>query len=224
MRRRAPAPIAVTLLLAPWVAGLLAFAFAPWARAQELRPPEARQGYYIGGGLRTGVSGADADDLGGLGTLTHFGGLLRVGQMAFPWLGFGIALGGGTDTNETWSIGLGALLLEAQVEPFDFDLAFRVSAGVAGGTASRVNEVELEDDPDFLFGSLYSVGVSYDWFPFYDRKSYSSGGPAFTFFLEGRYFPGGDVTTAGGFFGVEFTWWTGLDKRKLELPVEKAFE
>lgn len=194
------------------------------AAAQELRGPEARQGYYIGLGFRTGVTEADNEDIGSLGTLSHFGALARFGQMTFPWLGFGIAIGGGQDANEEWSIGYGNLLLEAQVKPFDIDLAFRLAAGVGGGSASRADSAnEQEDDPEFLFGSMYVLGVSYDWFPFYDPKSYGSGSTAITFFVESRFFPGGDVESGSAFLGVEVTFWTGLDKRKLDLPPDKAF-
>ena len=80
-----------------------------------------------------------------------------------------------------------------------------------------------DDDAQYMFGPLFSAGLSYDWFPFHDPKSYRSGGFALTFLLEGRYLPGGDITTGGGFLGVELTYWFGLDKNKLELPVEEAF-
>lgn len=194
------------------------------ASAQELRAPRARQGYYIGAGLRTGVTAAENENVGSFGALTHFGGVVRFGQMTLPWLGLGISGGGGNEQNGDWSLGYGGLQLEVQVEPFDLDLAFRIAAGVAGGRASRIDEAEAqEDDPDFFFGSSYAVGVSYDWFPFYTPSRYDSGGLALTLFAEGRYTPGGDVNLGGGFLGVEVTWWTGLPKRKLALPVEQAF-
>jgi hypothetical protein len=194
------------------------------AAAQELRPPAARQGYYLGGGVRSGVTSAENETVGGFGALTHLGGVFRFGQMTLPWLGFGLSIPGGTERNDAWSLNYGGLLLEAQLEPFDFDLAFRVGAGAGGGAASRVDEADARaDDPEFFFGSMYSLGVSYDWFPFHDPQSYESGGLAFTFFVEGRFLPGGDVDLGGGFAGIELTWWTGLDDRKLELPVDRAF-
>lgn len=195
------------------------------AHAQELRTPAARQGYYLGGGLRYGISAADADNVGDLGALSHLGFMFRLGQKPTPWFGVGLQLGGGGDTNDVWTLGYGHLMLDLQLEPFDFDLAFRASAGLGGGPISRVDEAsEQIDDPEFMFGAMFAAGVSYDWFPFYDPKAFGSGGPALTFFLEGRFFPAGDVTTGGGFVGIEFTWWTGLDRRKLELPLEKAFD
>lgn len=207
---------------------LLAVATSTSAQAQDLRAPAPRQGFYLGGGLRSGVAAAaaDADAVGDFGTLTHFGGFFRFGQKPLPWLGVGLALGGGSESNDDWSVGYGGLLFELQVEPFEsLDLALRGGVGVGGGSASRMDlTLETEEDPGFMFGSMYQLGVSYDWFPFYDSKAYSSGGTALTFFVEGRFFPGGDVTTGGGFIGVEITWWTGLDKRKLELPVDEAFE
>lgn len=198
------------------------------ASAQELRLPAPRQGYYLGGGLRSGVASAraEAESVGGFGTLTHFGGFFRFGQKALPWLGVGLALGGGSESNDDWSVAYSGLLLELQAEPFDgLDLAFRGSVGVGGGSVSRSDLTqETDDDPGFMFGPMYQVGLSYDWFPFYNDKANGSGGTALTFFVEGRFFPGGDVTTGGGFVGIEVTWWTGLDRRKLELPVDEAFD
>ncbi len=195
------------------------------AHADELlRLPAARQGYFLGGGLRTGVTAADNENVGGFGSLTHVGGLFRFGQMTYDWLGFGLAIGGGTEGNDDWTVGYGGLLLEAQWVPFDIDLALRVSAGVGGGGVSRVRvEDERANDPSFMFGSMYALGLSWDWFPFHDRQKPNSGGFAVTFFAEGRYFPGGDVTLGGGFVGIETTWWSGLPKKKLLLPVEEAY-
>lgn len=198
-----------------------------WAAAQDLRAPQARQGYYVGAGFRSGVSTAEADaeTIGSLGTLTHFNLWVRFGEKPLPQFGVGLAIGGGVESNDVWSVGSGGLLLDLQFEPFkDLDLAVRGSIGVGGGGISRVNEAdEREDDPSFMFGPIGVLGISYDWFPFYDASSYASGGFGLTFFVEGRYFPGGDLTTGGGFAGIELFWWTGLPKRKLELPLEKAF-
>lgn len=207
------------------VFSLLLVLLAPaTARAQELSLPEARQGYYIGGGLRSGVGFADNENVGDFGALTHFGVAFRFGQKTLPWLSFGLVIPGGAESNEEWSAGYGGLLLEAQLEPFDFDLAFRLSVGVGGGSVSREIEANVtDDDPEFFFGSWYMAGVSYDWFPFYSPEDYDSGGLALTLFAEGRYLPGGDVNLGGAFVGIEITWWSGLPKQKLELPVEKAF-
>ena len=202
----------------------LAAALDVTAEAQELRMPEARQGYYLGGGLRSGITTAEAD-VGGFGALTHLGASFRFGQMATPWLGLGLALGGGAEGNDDWTLGYGFLQTEGQLKPFDFDLAVRLAAGVGGGGVSRVDESESsDDDPDLMFGPMFTAGLSYDWFPGYDASRYESGGFAFSFFAEARFFPGGDVNAGGGFIGVELTWWTGLDKRKLDLPIEEAFD
>ena len=207
------------------IAIVIALFRAPEASGQELRPPEARQGYYLSGGIRSGLSVGDAIEVGDLGSLNHFGLQFRVGQKALPWLGFGLTVGTSFDGNDDWVLSYGHLLLEIQLEPFPIDLAVRGSVGVGGGSISRMDESEeREDDPSFMFGSMYALGLSYDWFPFRKRSSLSSGGGALTFFVEGRYFPGGDVNLGGGFIGIEFTWWTGLDKRKLDLPPDAAFK
>lgn len=197
---------------------------ATQARAQLLVEPEARQGYYIGGGLRFGVTSADSD-VGAFGTQFYNGGLLRFGQKPLPWLGFGLSIGGGNQANDDWVVGYGGLMLEAEIEPFaDLDLAIRLGAGAAGGGVDRKDDrLETDDDPSFAFGSMFSAGLVYEWFPFYDPKSYRSGGFGVGFVAEGRLFPGGDITAGGFFLGIETTWWTGLPKRKLDLPADLAF-
>ena len=205
---------------------LIAWPSARSAAAQELVSPEARQGYYVGGGLRSGMAAADGLNVGGLGALTHFGGWFRVGQKALPWLGLGLSFGGGNESNDDWRFGYGGLLVEADFEPFPaLDLAIRVGTGVGGGGLSRQDPgLESDDDPGFAFGPLVSFGVSYEWFPLYQPGRYDSGGLGLGAFVEGRFFPGGDVTSGGGFIGLEFTYWTGLPDRKLVLPVEEAFD
>jgi hypothetical protein len=79
---------------------LLALAQTTEATEQvELVPPQARQGFYLGLGLRSGLMGVHTDEVGSLG-LFYQGGTFnfRFGQMATDLLGFGmsIELGGGS--------------------------------------------------------------------------------------------------------------------------------
>ena len=200
------------------------------ARAQdtqvELLKPKARQGYYLGGGPRLLSLVVDDEDLGSLGGLFGFGVAFRFGQKVNEWFGLGLVLSGGGASNEDWSVGGGGLLLEAQLQPWQqTDLAFRLGIGVFGFGVSRVDSaLETDDDPEGTFGAVYTVGASYELFPWYSAADYDSGGTAFSFFVEGQFSPGlGGVTSIGAIIGVEFTWWSGLNRNKLDLPVDAAF-
>lgn len=209
---------------------LLVLALGEAASAQdtqiELVKPRARQGYYVGGGPRLMSLVVEDDDIGSLGGMFGFGGAFRFGQKVYDWLGLGLALSGGGAANADWGAGGGGLMLEAQVQPWlETDLAFRLGIGVAGVGVSRINEDQAtDDDPEGTVGSIYSVGASYELFPWYEPDKYDSGGLAFSFFVEGQFSPGlGGLTTYGAILGVEFTWWSGLSRNKLDLPVDAAF-
>ncbi len=192
----------------------------------ELLKPRARQGYYIGGGPRLISWVVDDDDIGSLGGTFGFGASLRLGQKVNDWLGLGIAFEGGAAGNADWDLAGGGLKLEIQVQPWaDVDLAFRGGAGVLGLSVSRIESLDAtDDDPEGTFGSLFTLGASYEIFPWYDAATYESGGAAFSFFVEGQVAPGlGGITTYGAVVGFEFTWWSGLNRNKLDLPVDAAF-
>ncbi len=192
----------------------------------ELLAPKARQGYYVGGGPRALSLVVDDEDIGSLGGMLGFGFAFRFGQKVNEWLGLGLVLSGGGAGNTDWSVGGGGLTLEAQVQPWlDTNLAFRLGIGVAGFAVSRVESAEeTDDDPEGTVGSIYTLGASYEVYPWYEPGAYDSGGLAFSFFVEGQFSPGlGGVTSVGAVLGVEFTWWSGLSRNKLDLPVDAAF-
>ncbi|MCK6547977.1 hypothetical protein L6R52_19155 [Myxococcota bacterium] len=210
------------------VATMLAVAgYSADARAQDLLRPEARQGYFIGGGLRGGFFSISDEDLGSLGGFAGFGGQFRLGQMSTEKLGFGLVIGGGSQSNATWKGGGGGLLLEGQLRPMaDLDLAIRVGLGIGGMGLSRVDPAtETDDDPSGGAGALYSLGISWDWFPFFDRaEGDRTGGFALTPFAEAQVFPTSDLMTFSFVIGIETTWWSGVPDNKLELPPEEAFK
>lgn len=232
-RRRKLAVARRGLRRATALAALAASAFASVSRpafaqdAQvELLKPKARQGYYLGGGPRLMSLVVDDDEIGSLGGLFGFGVAFRFGQKVNEWLGLGLVFSGGGASNEDWSVGGGGLLLEAQIQPWlETDLALRVGIGVAGFSTARVDETqETDDDPSGTVGTMYTLGASYELFPWHRPDNYDSGGLAFSFFVEGQFTPGlGGVTSVGAVLGVEFTWWSGLSRNKLDLPVDAAF-
>jgi hypothetical protein len=189
----------------------------------ELVPPRARQGFFLGLGLRSALMGANADPVGDLGLLQ--GGLFNFhfGQMVNNLYGFGLGVDFGGGQNDVWAAGLGGLTVSFHLAPFDFDLAFHVAVGPGFVSVVRKDEAaRREDDPEGAYGALYSAGVTYDWFPFHDPGE--SGGFAITSFVEGRFFPTGDVIAGGVFAGVELSYWFGFGKNRLQLEVEDAYK
>lgn len=193
------------------------------AHAQTLVEPAARQGYYLGGGVRQGAFDMISTTAGNLGFMQGGGFDLRLGQMAGETFGFGLVLvfaGGG---NDDWAGGFGALQLEGQYIIFP-DLALRGGIGVGGlGVGRAKPEDKREDDPTGTAGTLYTLGFSYDWFPWWEKPD-GSGGFAFTVYIEGALLPSSDLTTFGMLAGIEVNYWFGIGDNKLELSPDDAFE
>lgn len=189
----------------------------------ELLKPRARQGFFLSLGTRGAYLGMNAKPIGDLGFFQGGTFNFRFGQMVNDLIGFGMSIEAGGGQTSDFNGGFGGLLVEIQLAPFDFDLAFRGSVGVAGLGLSRKEESEeREKDPSGGYGSYYALGVSYDWFPFYDEGD--SGGFSIASFVEGRILPLGDILTGGAFVGVELTYFFGFNKNRLDLDVDEAFE
>jgi hypothetical protein len=194
------------------------------ASAQELLKPAARQGFYIGGGLRQALLTSSDDDIGNLGLFLGGGFTLRFGQVVNDKLGIGLAINNAGGSNDEWAGGFAALSLEMQLTPLPGeDFAIRGSIGVGGGGVTRAEGEERDNDPPGAFGAVYTLGVSYELFPWYEPDKYETGGFAFTGFLEGILFPGGDLVTGGVMLGLEVTYWFGFQKSRLDLPPDAAF-
>ncbi len=188
----------------------------------ELVSPKARQGFFLGLGLRSGLMGARADGVGDLGPLQ--GGVFNFhfGQMANDVLGFGLGIDFGGGRNGTWVAGLGALTVSFHLAPFE-KINFAFHAAVGPGFVSVVRKDEdarRDDDPEGAYGALYTLGATYDWFPFHDPGE--SGGFAITSFVEGRVFPTGDIVAGGIFAGVEVAYWFGYGKNRLVPDPDRA--
>ena len=190
----------------------------------ELVPPKARQGFFLGLGLRSGLMGADAEPVGSLGLLQ--GGLFNFhfGQMVNNLYGFGLSVDFGGGQSRDWVAGLGALSVSFHLAPFEkIDFAFHAAVGPGFVSVIRKDEeAAREDDPEGGYGALYTLGATYDWFPFHDPGE--SGGFAITTFVEGRIFPTGDIIAGGIFAGVELGYWFGFGRNRLDLEVEEAYQ
>jgi hypothetical protein len=204
-------------LAALLVAALPCAALAQEAPEIELKIPQARQGYYLGGGLMTIFNQnyqLQADDTG---VLSGGGAHVRLGQMINDWFGAGLWIGGGGASDDRFSAGFGGVMLDLQVVPWDH-LGFHV--GVGGGGLSLTDAESETDELLGTGGGYYLASVSYDWFPFYER---GSGGFSVTPSFQVQYFPGQVFDGLIYVVGLDLLWWTGLEKNKLDLPIDEAF-
>lgn len=206
--------------------GLFLAASEAQAQQLELRQPAARQGYYVGGGLRSTNAYGRGDNVGGLGLQFGFGFSFRTGQMVNDYLGVGLYLNAGGGGSSDWGFGGGGLGIEMMYKPLDdYDFAVRGGIGfAAGGLSRREEELARDDDPSGGIGANYTLGVSYDLFPFYEKDKYESGGFAFTGFFEVNLLPADEFWIITSVTGLEITYWFGLDDNKLDLPADRVFQ
>jgi hypothetical protein len=191
--------------------------FSTPARAQTLEPPSPRQGYYLSLGLHNGIIHTWEDDES-LGTWLSGGFTIRLGQMLTRRLGLGLQIFSGSakkDQENSTTFGLG---LEGQV-------ALTGRLAVTGGLALGV--LQLHDDRveneelRGAFGAEYSLGASYDFFP-YKRKL--SGGLGLAPIVQVRFLPGDEATSISLLAGLHVSWWTGLPRNQLDLPPGEGYE
>lgn len=194
-----------------------AFAQDDLTEEVELVLPAPRQGYWIGagyGGIANFNFQKEGDDSGAL--LGH-GGHLRIGEMVTGWFGIGLQFGGGVAANSDFDTAFGGVVLDVQLVPIDH-LAVHGGVG-AGGLAAT----DLTDDEAGLLGTgggFYMVGVSYDWFPFWDA---GSGGFSLSPQIQVQYLPGNLFEAYVVVASLDVTWWSGLEKNKLDLDIDEAY-
>jgi hypothetical protein len=195
---------------------LLTLGLARSSAAQELTVPSPRQGYYLSGGGHAVLLRSRDEDLGRLAD--DYGSVveLRVGQMVTPWLGLGIAVGGGQAASSRWSQGFGGLLLDVQLAVWR-NLTLHGSAGL-GAVVARDTKKRVSGSKGTA-GAYYGAGLRYDFFPFYDS---GSGGLAVTPCAEVRHIPGQSFNATMFWVGVDLAYWGGLDKQELALPPDQA--
>lgn len=199
------------------VSALLSLLAARPARALDLEPPRARQGYYFSLGIYGAAT--EAREKGdSLGPWFGRGGSLRVGQLVTRRLGIGLSLESGSTSGSGQKASLTALGLEGSWAIWR-NLALRGGVGI--GFMRLQNPADpTESSTRGAGGSWYSLGVSYDWFPAHHRLT---GGFSITPTVQARFVPGSDTDGFITFFGVELGYWTGLPRNQLELPPSEAW-
>jgi hypothetical protein len=184
----------------------------------ELVIPAARQGYWIGAGYGGTANLNFQTDGPDTGTLLGSGGHLRIGQMITEWFGMGLQFGGGVAENDRFDTSFGGVMLDAQLVLLDH---LAIHGGVGAGGLAATDHVDEDAGLLGTGGGFYMVGASYDWFPFWDR---GSGGWSLSPQAQLQYLPGNLFDAYVFLVSVDVVWWTGLEKNKLELGIDEAFQ
>jgi hypothetical protein len=186
------------------------------ARGQDLELPRHRQGYYLAFGLQSGPTQI-WDHGESLGSYAGSGFNLRIGQLITRRIGLGVQLGVGggkkkDDRASTFGVGI------------ETELELATNLAVHAGAGLGVVQLKDQVDPDAKLrgglGARYTLGLSYDWFPFKKRKS---GGFSLTPNLGAQFIPGDGATSFSVLLGVGVGWWTGLPRNQLQLPESEAY-
>jgi len=195
------------LLLLAVASGLTLVVLTRTAQAQELRQPEARQGFYVSvGGGANALAAWDKGHRDGVGWGPAY--TLRFGEMLTERWGLGLAIETGSAKRRGVSLGMGGLTLEAQAQLWRH-LALRAGAGL--GAAMAEDPLRIDDETHGTYGTLLTAALSYDAF----LTSRPTGGWALTPMLGVRAVPGGDVTGLSVVAALSVSWWSGLPAREL---------
>ena len=179
----------------------------PVARAQTLRQPEDRQGYYFSAGV--GADAVTTWDKGQRdGTAPGLAFTLHLGEMLTDRWGLGLGIEEGSATRQGVTTAVGGLTLEAQARLWRHLAAH---AGVGPGAASARDPGRVGDETHGTYGTLLTAGLSYDAF----FTSRASGGWALTPACGLRAVPGGDVSAIAAVLTLSVSWWSGLPAREL---------
>ncbi len=188
------------------------------AQGQELQLPGPHQGYYFSLGAHGLINTNQNEESGTLGPWPGITGSLRLGQALAPWLDLGLDIGMGSSFDKEYYTLLGHLGLSAQLRPWE-PLFFRLGIGFGATDFSR-----RQDGLDKVTGQAggwYALAVGYEIF---HRQRGCSGGLSLTPIVGIDVGPGDPTSSFNAWAGIELTWWTGLPKNQLELPVEQAYE
>jgi len=189
------------------------------ASAQELSPPKPHQGYYLSLGAY-GVAGGHHDRVDGwTDGMIGPGGSLRLGEAITDWFDLGVGFAAhGVFEEQYWAL-VGHVSFEAQLRPVE---SLFVRASVGFGFTDFTRRVEGIEKPLGRIGGSYGVAIGWDFFPGHDPGE--SGGLAITPVVWFEAGPSEEFTTLVGGVGIELSWWTGLPREQLDLPLEEAFE
>jgi hypothetical protein len=206
----------IIILSAPVAALCLLFSLP--ASAETLERPARQQGYYLSAGPAGGMVLHGTSD-GRRGPYAGPGFSFRLGEALTRR--FDLGVGGGV----FWMYGQNQRSLNGN---FSLEFTFHptkglwLMAGAGLGFTDFTRRVKGIDAITGRFSGEYTVAAGWDLF-FGQRDPYRSGGVALTPVAGVRLGPASPTSAWIFFVGVNVTWWTGLPKNKLLLPVDRAF-
>jgi hypothetical protein len=198
---------------------------APAAAPDQGAPPEASlvvpkpsQGYFLALGLH-GTSALAFDHHRSTRSPTFGAGFsLRVGEALTDWLDLSLAFAmAQTEGAAKDRLTYGRFGIHSQWYVWQ---EWFVQAGL-GATSGRGPDPEDLERQRGRYGDVYWAGIGKN---LYLSDGHESGGWVLTPAVALEVGPDKVFTTTGLWLGVEISFWSGLSRDKLELPVSEAYE
>lgn len=187
------------------------------AQPQEvkLQKPFARQGEFAALGAHFGMATADDADYGVRKVSFGPAFTLRLGEAIVDWADIGVEFGFGLQGGPE-KLTSGRIIAHTRLYPMErLFIHTGFGFGFAGGP-----DPEQPDFNRFRYGDVYVLGVGTN---LYMRDRNRSGGPIFSPSLTFELGPDRELTTGVVWLGAEFSWWAGLRRHQLDLPIDNAY-
>lgn len=184
-----------------------------------LRKPQTNQGYFVALGVHGATALANDRERGGRGPAFGPAFNLRLGQEVTSWFALSLsfafmplALG-----DEDQALYLGRLGVHGEIR---LDSHWYVHLGFGGGGSGGTDP----QDPDYergRFGAAFTGGAGYNFFL---SDFEQSGGWTLSPNVGVEVGPDPEFTTVAVWAGFDIAYWFGLPRRKLDLPIDEAYE
>ncbi len=187
----------------------------PWEPRLVL--PKPSQGHMIALGVHGVGAMASDDDRGRRKPTFGLGYSLRFGEAVTDWLDLSLSIAFSSTNGEAADkFSFGRLAVQSH---WYFHERWFVQAGFGATTAQGADPEDL-DRVRGRYGAVYLTGLGTN---LYLSDSHQSGGWVVSPTATLEVGPHEQFTTAALWLGLEFSWWSGLSKDKLELPVSEAY-
>jgi len=210
-------PSALLLVLTGSCGATAAAQNAPEAQLQ-LELPKPNQGQYLALGLYTLGAMAFDDGRGTRRPTFGAGFSLRLGEAVTDWLDLGVAFAlGSTQGKEQDALSLGRFTIHSQ---WYVSRRWFLQAGFGATKGQGADPEDLEQSRG-RYGDVYLAGLGTH---LYLSDAARSGGWVLSPVLTLEVGPDPTFTTTALWLGLEVSWWSGLSRDKLELPVGEAYD
>jgi len=184
----------------------------------ELALPKPNQGHYLALGVYTLGAMAFDDDRGTRQPSFGTGFSLRLGEAVTDWLDLGLAFAlGSTFGAEQDALSLGRFTVHSQ---WYVNRRWFLQAGFGATNGQGADPEDLHQNRG-RYGDVYLAGLGTN---LYLSDATHSGGWVLSPVLSVEVGPDSTFSTTALWLGLEVSWWSGLSRDKLELPVGEAYE